>query len=98
MKTAYNTPIVRQPAVALISDPTTKYMYMEVVVDAYTTLSGVILTYYRKPLRINTTTGVSKCELPESVHSEIVDLAVNMFITEGKYRLQTKPSNQSNRE
>lgn len=98
MKTAYNTPIVRQPAVALISDPTTKYMYMEVVVDAYTTLSGVILTYYRKPLRFNTTTGASKCELPESVHSEIVDLAVNMFITEGKYRLQTKPSNQSNRE
>ena len=71
MKTAYNTPIVRQPAVALISDPTTKYMYMEVVVDAYTTLSGVILTYYRKPLRFNTTTGASKCELPESVHSEI---------------------------
>ena len=58
----------------------------------------IILTYYRKPLRFNTTTGASKCELPESVHSEIVDLAVNMFITEGKYRLQTKPSNQSNRE
>lgn len=93
IKTAYNTPIIRQPAVALISDPTTKYMYMEVATDAYTTLGNVTLTYYRKPLRFNTTTGANKCELPESVHSEIVDLAVNMFITEGRYRLQIKPSN-----
>lgn len=98
MKTAYNTPIVRQPAVALISDPITKYMYMEVITDSYTTLNSIVLTYYRKPLKFNTTTGISKCELPESVHSEIVDLAVNMFITEGKYRLQVKPSTQSNKE
>lgn len=93
IKTAYNTPIIRQPAVALVSDPTTKYMYLEVAVDAYTTLGNVVLTYYRKPLRFNTTDGASKCELPESIHSEIVDLAVNMFISEGKYRLQTKPNN-----
>lgn len=98
MQTAYNTPIVRQPAVALVSDTTTKYMYMEVAIDKYTTLGNVILTYYRKPLRFSTTSNVTKCELPESVHSEIVDLAVNMFITEGKYRLQVKPSNQSNKE
>lgn len=94
MQTAYNTPIVRQPAVALVSDTTTKYMYMEVAVDKYTILGNIILTYYRKPLRINTISGATKCELPESVHSEIVDMAVNMFITEGKYRLQTKPSNK----
>lgn len=93
IKTAYNTPIIRQPAVALISDPTTKYMYMEVATDEYTTLGNITLTYYRKPLRFNTTNGASKCELPESIHSEIVDLAVNMFITEGRYRLQVKPSN-----
>lgn len=93
MQTAYNTPIVRQPAVALVSDPTTKYMYLEVAIDKYTTIGNVVLTYYRKPLRFNTNGGASKCELPESVHSEIVDLAVDIFITEGKYRLQTKPSN-----
>ena len=55
IKTAYNTPIIRQPAVALVSDPTTKYNYIEVAVDAYTTLGNVTLTYYRKPLRFNTT-------------------------------------------
>lgn len=103
IKTAYNSPIIRQPAVALVSDPTTKYNYMEVVVDPYTTLGNVILTYYRKPLRFNTTDGAAQCELPESVHSEIVDLAVNMFITEGKYRLSSRSSRnnntqQSNRE
>lgn len=95
MKTAYNTPIIREPAVALISDPTTKYFYIEVAVDAYTTLGNVVLTYYRKPIRFNTSGGATKCELPESVHGEIVDMAVNMFINEGKYRLQTKqPSKQ----
>jgi len=71
----------------------TKYNYIEVAVDAYTTLGNVTLTYYREPLRFNTTDGASKCELPESIHSEIVDLAVNMFITEGKYRLQVKQPN-----
>lgn len=93
VKTAYNTPIIRKPAVALVSDPVTKYMYMEVAVDNYTTLGNVILTYYRKPVRFNVIGGADKCELPESVHSEIVDLAVDMFITEGKYRLQAKQSN-----
>lgn len=94
MKTAYNSPIVRQPAVALVSDSATKYMYMEVATDKYTTIGNVILTYYRKPLRFNTTGGATRCELPESVHSEIVDLAVDMFITEGKYRLQAKQPNR----
>lgn len=94
--TAFNTPIIRQPAAALMSDATTKYQYLVVAVDKYTTIKDVILTYYRRPLRFNTKGGATKCELPETVHSEIVDLAVNMFITEGKYRLQTKP--QSNKE
>lgn len=98
MQTAYNSPIIRQPAVALVSDTTTKYMYMEVAVDKYTTLNSVILTYYRKPLRFNTTGGATKCELPDSVHSEIVDMAVNMFIAEGKYRLQAKPSNKEQQQ
>lgn len=94
MKTAYNTPIIREPAVALVSDPITKYHYLEVAVDTYTTLGNIVLTYYRKPVRFNTNGGANKCELPESVHGEIVDMAVNMFINEGKYRLQTKQPKQ----
>lgn len=94
MQTAYNTPIIRKPGVALISDSITNYNYLEVATDKYTTIGNIILTYYRQPRRFGVTSGVTKCELPESIHSEIVDLAVNMFITEGKYRLQTKPQSE----
>lgn len=91
-QTAFNTPIVRKPAVSLMSDVTTKYNYLIVAVDKYTVLNTVILTYYRRPLRFGTIGNVAtKCELPDSTHSEIVDIAVDMFITEGKYKLQTKP-------
>lgn len=95
INTAYNKPIIRKPAVALVSDSTTKSMYLTVATDSYTKLNSVILTYYRKPIRFNTIDGASKCELPESVHSEIVDLAVNMFINEGRYRLQAKQPSTS---
>lgn len=92
--TAYNKPIIRKPAVALISDEHTKDLYLEVAVDSYTTLGNILLTYYRKPLRFGVTSGINKCELPEMTHDEIVNLAVNIYITEGKYRLQTNPKKQ----
>lgn len=94
--TAANAPIIRKPAVALVGDPYTKKEYLAVVVDRFTELNSISLTYYRKPLRFNTIAGtnvIDHCELPESVHSEIVDMAVEMFITEAKYRLATKESN-----
>jgi hypothetical protein len=94
MQTAYNTPIVRTPAVALVSDAQTKQLYLEVAVDKYTNLKNIILTYYREPVEFNTISNTNQCELPESVHDEIVNLAVNMFITEGKYRLQAKQPEQ----
>lgn len=89
--TAFNSPIVRQPAAALMSDTTTKYQYLVVATDKYTKLNSVTLDYYRRPLRFDWS---GKCELPESVHSEIVDLAVDMFIAEYKYRLQVKPQSE----
>lgn len=90
-QTALNTPIVRQPGAAFMSDPTTKYNYLIIAADKYTSVQSLLLTYYRRPLRFNTKGGATKCELPETVHSEIVDLAVDMFIVEGKYKLQVKP-------
>lgn len=89
--TAFNTPIIRQPAAALMSDATTKYQYLVVATDKYTTLNNVVLDYYRRPLRFDYD---GKCELPEPNHSEIVDIAVNMFIQEYKYRLQVKPQSE----
>lgn len=89
--TAFNTPIIRQPAAALMSDATTKYQYLVVATDKYTVLNDVVLDYYRRPLRFDYS---GKCELPEPNHSEIVDIAVNMFIQEYKYRLQVKPQSE----
>lgn len=91
--TAHNTPIIREPGAVVISDPQSKEDYLLLATDKYTIIQDVVLTYYRKPLRINTFHGEGisdECELPESVHSEIVDMAVEMFITEAKYRLNAK--------
>lgn len=98
MTTAYNTPIVRKPAVALASDINSKMMYLEVVTDKYTDLHSIVLTYYRKPLRFGVTSGINQCELPESVHEEIVQLAVNMFITENKYALYMPSSTKKKKK
>lgn len=95
--TAYNKPIIIKPAVALFSDYVTNYNYLVVAVDSYTTLDSVVLTYYRKPRKFNTITGsniVSQCELPESEHNNIVELAVDMFISENKYKLAARNSNE----
>lgn len=48
------------------------------------------------------TTVLTQCELPESVHSAIVDGAVEMFISENKFRLtqrndrETKDNDDTN--
>lgn len=68
---------------------------MNVIHDEYTNVKYVDLVYYRKPKRfdvigVNETTVLDHCELPENVHMEIVEGAVEMFITEAKYRLNMK--------
>ena len=70
---------------------------MNVIHDEYTIVKKVDLVYYRKPKKfdvigVNGTTILDHCELPENVHMEIVEGAVEMFITEAKYRLNMKQS------
>lgn len=96
--TAFNNPIIRVPGAILMADENTGVKHIAIAVDAYTQVDSMILTYYRKPLRFNSIPGenvVDKCELPESEHSTIVDMAVEMFITEAKYRLQTKQADNN---
>lgn len=72
---------------------------IEVLTDKYTSVNGLNLTYYRAPKQFNVI-GVdninvlSKCELPDAVHNSIVDGAVEMFITENKYRLTSNSNNK----
>jgi hypothetical protein len=73
-----------------------KKLYLNVIHDEYTTIKKVDLVYYRKPKKFDVigVDGVNvldHCELPENVHMEIVEGAVEMFITEAKYRLNMKP-------
>ena len=76
--------------------------YLEVIADDYTTLTGVDLVYVRCPYKFNvlnydntkTETGSvhNTCELPYICFNEIVEGAVELYITENKFRLQMNPN------
>lgn len=85
----FNKPILRNPCCVLESELGGK-VYIVVYVDSYTKLKGLNLTYIRKPKKFDVIVGtntVNQCELSENVHQEIVELAVEMFITEAAYRI-----------
>lgn len=91
--TPYNQIILRQPQVILCSNDNQNCM--NVIYDKFTKPTDIDLIYYRMPKEFNVI-GVDDnkildhCELPESVHEDIVTGAVEMFITEARYRLTTK--------
>lgn len=95
--TPYNNIILRSPQVVMYSNY--EQTYLNVIHDKYTTINQVDLVYYRMPKEFNII-GVDNvnvfdyCELPESMHMEIVEGAVEMFITEAKYRLNLKQDKQ----
>lgn len=99
ISTYYNKSIVLNPYVVLNAGNNAdeeKKLYLNVIHDEYTTIKKVDLVYYRKPKKFDVigVDGVNvldHCELPENVHMEIVEGAVEMFITEAKYRLNMKP-------
>lgn len=95
ISTYYNKAILLNPYVVLnggnVADDEQE-LYLNVIHDEYTTIKKIDLVYYRKPKRFDVigVDGVNvldHCELPENVHMEIVEGAVEMFITEAKYRL-----------
>ena len=94
----YNKAIILTPYIILnngnVEDETKKF-YVNIIHDEYTIIKKLDLVYYRKPKKFNVigVDGVNvldHCELPENVHMEIVEGAVEMFITEAKYRLNMK--------
>ncbi len=99
ISTYYNKAIVLNPYVVLNAGNNAdeeKKLYLNVIHDEYTTIKKVDLVYYRKPKKFDVigVDGVNvldHCELLENVHMEIVEGAVEMFITEAKYRLNMKP-------
>lgn len=101
ISTYYNKAIMLNPYVVLNAGNNTdaeKKLYINLIHDEYTIIKKVDLVYYRKPKKFDVigVDGVNildHCELPENVHMEIVEGAVEMFITEAKYRLATRQQN-----
>lgn len=96
--TPYNQVILRSPQVVLCSNENGNCM--NIIHDKFTKLDSVDLIYYRMPkefnvLNVNNETILDHCELPETVHDAIVDGAVEMFITEARYRLTRKQENNN---
>ena len=98
ISTAFNNIILRHPMVVLNAgnaDQFSETSYINVIHDSYTNISTIDLVYCRKPKKFNVLNVDGKdvldhCELPENVHMDIIELAVEMFVTEAKYRLNVK--------
>lgn len=79
---------------------------MKIIHDQYTNISEIDLTYYRLPYNFNilnfnnndTAVGAvhNICELPFNCFNELIEGAVDMFITEAKFRLQIKQPDSNN--
>lgn len=96
ISTYYNVPILRNPYVVINSENNKQNckIYLTIIHDVYTDINSVDLVYCRKPKKFNVigVDGINVlnyCELPENVHMEIVEKAVEIF-TETKYRLNVK--------
>ena len=87
MTTSYNSPILREPCVLY------NKTNLEVIADKFTLISAVDLKYYRTPTDISIIPNAD-CELPKEVHKDIIDLAVEIYLTEGKYKLNMKQPKQ----
>lgn len=98
ISTYYNKAIMLNPYVVLNAGnnaDTQKSIYINIIHDEYTVIKKLDLVYYRKPRKfdvigVDGVTILNKCELPDNVHMEIVEGAVEMFITEARYRLNMK--------
>ena len=101
ISTYYNKTILRNPYIVLNNgneSDVDRDLYINIIHDEYTIIKKLDLVYYRKPKRfdvigIDSITVFDECELPENVHMEIVEGAVEMFITEAKYRLNMNQNN-----
>ena len=104
INTYYNDgAIMRTPAVILESTQDNS-QYIKVIHDKYTNITALDLTYYKAPYAFNVlgfnddddSVGAihSTCVLPYSCFNDFISGAVNLYITQYKYKLQIGSSNQ----
>ena len=93
LTTGYNKPILKSPIVTIKNDDiesatSAKAENMITIVDTHTTISNNMVTYMKKPTKIDISG--NDCELSEFLHETIVKYAVEIFFTEYKSRLTPK--------
>ena len=106
ISTYYNKAIILTPYIVLNAGNVTdeaESLFVNIIHDTYTIVKKLDLVYYRKPKKfdvigVDGETVLDHCELPENVHMEIVEGAVEMFITEAKYRLAGTGDRRRNNE
>lgn len=87
MPSYYNSPIILNPFVLL------RNKELQVIYDNHTKMQALELYYIRKPEELQLTDDnatVEYTDMPENICTEVIEQAVNMFITEAKYRLSVK--------
>lgn len=85
----YDKKIIRVPYAVINKNNSTT---LQIIHDEYTLVTKVELTYYRKPNQISLD---QDCELPDTVHMDLVEQAVEIFVTEAKYRLNMKQNDKN---
>ena len=103
----YNTGAIMVNPCVVLDDYDQNGPYIEIITDKYTEVNELDLVYIRCPYKFNilnydntkTETGSvhNNCELPYICFNEIVEGAVELYITENKFRLQMN-SNQNNQQ
>ena len=88
----YNTPILREPVIALQSNG------ILIITDKYTTINsvnGFSMSYLRQPKYlgfVENSTNTQTCELASHTHEEITRMAVDIYINEYKMRIKEQKS------
>lgn len=103
----YNTGAILVNPCVVLDNHDSNGPYIEIITDKYTEVQNLDLVYIRCPYKFNvlnydntkTETGSvhNNCELPYICFNEIVEGAVELYITENKFRLQMN-SNQNNQQ
>lgn len=103
----YNTGAILVNPCIVLDNYDSNGPYVEIITDKYTEVQNLDLVYIRCPYKFNvlnydntkTETGSvhNTCELPYICFNEIVEGAVELYITENKFRLQMN-NNQNNQK
>lgn len=103
----YNTGAILVNPCIVLDNYDSNGPYVEIITDKYTEVQSIDLVYIKCPYKFNvlnydntkTETGSvhNTCELPYICFNEIVEGAVELYITENKFRLQMNNS-QSNQK